>query len=265
MGFDISYHPITESEINKWYFEVLETPALTETLGIEYGIDPFYVDKYNEVIEVGNNYDTADLFDKTHGFNIAVMQGLFRKYFYVRGSAFSFLIEDNAAYARYTAGWETIIPAKYSQQPIANRIAENYCSGIFIPASQVKELLSDFENNDDVRKTLNDFFSHGRIDVFLNALKFSAENNLGLLEATEVIEPNPFDLNNSTCYSNLFNCDPEGALLYREAALEQIREMEGNENLSAEEIDGKVTYQRISPEESTQPKKKSFWKKLFGK
>lgn len=48
------------------------------------------------------------------------------------------------------------------------------------------------------------------------------ENGLGLLEATDVVVPNVIDLNKTESYSNLFNCDPEGALIYREIAMEQI-------------------------------------------
>ncbi|NDW19579.1 hypothetical protein D0T53_11745 [Dysgonomonas sp. 216] len=248
MGFDITYHPITEDEISKWYFDVLEQPILTETLGKEYNIDQFYIDKYKKTISVALQTENSETFEKTHGYYIAVIQGFFRKFFYIRGAAFSFLIEQDSSYTRYTKGWETFIPAKYVNEK-ANRIVENYSSGVFIPADKVKELLADYENNENIRKALNYFYSHSRITVFLEALKYSAENNLGLLEATEVMEPNPFDLNNSSCYSDLFNCDPSGALLYREAALEQIREIKGNENLTDSEIDSKVTYNRITPNE----------------
>ena len=60
--------------------------------------------------------------------------------------------------------------------------------------------------------------------AFLSAVKFSVENGYGLLEATDVIVPNPLDLNSSECYSNLFNCDPEGAFIYADTAVQQISE-----------------------------------------
>lgn len=264
MGFDISYHPISTEEVQNWYFNVLENPSLAEKLGEEYEIDPFYIDKYKEVIDVALKTTTDDPFDTTHGYYIAVIQGLFRKYFYTRGSGFSFLIEEKGDFAKYTTEWQKFIPVQYTN-PIANILTQNYSSGIYISAEQVKELLSDFENNEKTKEDLLNFYSHGRIDVFIEALKYSAENNLGLLEATEVVEPNPFDLNNSVSYSNLFNCDTAGALLYREAALVQIREIENNNNLSDEEIDDKVQYKKITSDELPTPAKKSFWKKIFGK
>lgn len=264
MGYDISYHPISKEEIQKWYFDVLENPSLADELGAKYEIDPFYINKYKETINVGLNTTTEDTFDTTHGYYIAVVQGFFRKYFYTRGSAFSFLIDANADFLQYRTDWETILPASCTN-PIVNTITQNYSSGVFISPENVKQLLADFKNSEKTKEALMEFYSHGRIDVFIEALTFSAENDLGLLEASEVIEPNPFDLNNSTCYSNLFNCDPKGALLYREAALEQIREIEGNENKSDEEIDGNVEYKKVTPQEVEKQEKKGFWKKLFGK
>ena len=50
------------------------------------------------------------------------------------------------------------------------------------------------------------------------------ELEVGLLEATEVVEPNPIDLNRSESFSNLFNCDTQGALIYAEIAAQQIGE-----------------------------------------
>ena len=58
----------------------------------------------------------------------------------------------------------------------------------------------------------------------MGAVKFSVEKGYGLLEATDVIIPNPIDLNDSECYSNLFNCDPEGAFIYADTAAQQLSE-----------------------------------------
>ena len=58
----------------------------------------------------------------------------------------------------------------------------------------------------------------------MSAVKFSVEGVYGLFEATDVIVPNPLDLNSSECYSNLFNCDPEGALIYADTAAQQRSE-----------------------------------------
>ena len=60
--------------------------------------------------------------------------------------------------------------------------------------------------------------------MFLKALNLARKLEVGLLEATEVVEPNLIDLNRSESFSNIFNCDPQGALIYAEIAAQQIGE-----------------------------------------
>lgn len=264
MGYDISYHPISEQEIQSWYFDALEDESIIEKLAQEHEIDEFYVEKYVDTINVAKQTAPTDYFDKTHGYYIAVIQGLFRTFFYTRGSAFSFLIQDKPQFKAYTTPWEDILQVKVPN-PIVNSFVENYSSGVYMTAANVVQLLDDYQSKEEVKKELDDFYSHNRINVFLKALTAAKENNLGLLEATEVIEPNPLNLNESTCYSNLFNCDTEGALLYEETMLEQLRELEGNQGLNDMEILGNTERVVITPENIVPEKKKGFWQRLFGK
>lgn len=261
MGWDISYHPISEKQINEWYFDVLDNQELIEKLSTENKIEDFYKEKYKETINVGLETKSDDIFDKSHGYYVAVVQGFFQKYFYTRGSALSF--SENQLFKEYYKKWNEIVSSEKLTVNVNNQIIENYCSGVYIPNNKVIDLLNDYENKPEIRKELNNLFSHNRINVFLKALNFAKENQLGLLEATEVIEPNPMDLNNSSCYSNLYNCDPEGAILYQQAAMEQIAEIEKSQKLNAGEISSKAEYKVTNVE--SKKEKKGFWKKLFGK
>ncbi|WP_300674573.1 hypothetical protein [Soonwooa sp.] len=264
MGFDISYHPISETEIKNWYFDTLATPARIPELASEYKIDDFYKSKFFELISVALGVLPTHHFEKTHGYFIAVTQGFFRTYYYTRGSAFSFLIEDKPSFKNYTKSWQDIVDFEI-ENPVHNKIFENYSSGVYIPADKVVALLSDYETNAHVKEELDSFFSDGRIDVFLAALKHSKELGAGLLEATEVVEPNPFEMEKSISYSNLFNCDKEGVYLYIDAAAEQMREIEKAHNLKQGEISQNADYVKINVEAPEKPEKKSFWQKLFGK
>ena len=49
-------------------------------------------------------------------------------------------------------------------------------------------------------------------------------NCVGLLEATEVVEPNPISPNESTSYSNLYHCDRDGVYLYMDTVSRQIED-----------------------------------------
>ena len=103
MGYDVSFHPISPDEIQEWHFTPLtwiqqgqEEKVLA--LAMQHGIEDFYAEKYLDTLRVGAETEPDELFDKSHGFYIAVIQGFFRDYYYTRGSAFSFLAEPQAGH-----------------------------------------------------------------------------------------------------------------------------------------------------------------------
>lgn len=269
MGYDVSYHPISEEQINLWYWKGLEDLDVARVMALEVGMEEFYVNKYIDTLKAGQKVDLTESFEHTHGYYIAVVQGFFEKFFYTRGGVISF--SENGVLDSYFTPWEKIV----INREIKGRIEDNYCSGVYMSASDVVRLLEGYENDQAVNNELNELFSYRRINIFLRALKYAKERNLGLLEATEVIEPNPFDLNLSECYSNLFNCDKEGPLLFAEIAQEQLEEVKEQQD---KEVSGphekeEVTRNVISPNEVdlnsseipevTKKDWKSFWKSLF--
>ena len=220
MGYDVSFHPISPEEMREWYFTPLtwiqqgqEEKVLA--LAAQYGIEDFYAET-----------ESNELFDKSHGFYIAVIQGFFRDYYYTRGSAFSFLVEQKSEYARYFTSWEQITPVSFPN-PMQNRIIENYCSGVYLSPDQVVQLLKDMEQFPKVLKDLEEIWSNGQIAVLKKALSAAAKSGVGLLEATEVVEPNPISPNESTSYSNLYHCDRDGVYLYIDAVSGQLADAIG--------------------------------------
>ena len=120
MGYDVSFHPISPEEMREWYFTPLtwirqgqEEKVLA--LAAQHGIEDFYAEKYLDTLRVGAETESDELFDKSHGFYIAVIQGFFRDYYYTRGSAFSFLVEEKPEYERYFTPWAQVVPAVLSQ------------------------------------------------------------------------------------------------------------------------------------------------------
>lgn len=226
MGYDVSFHPISPDEIQEWYFTPLtwiqqgqEEKVLA--LAAQYGIEDFYAEKYLDTLRVGAETESNELFDKSHGFYIAVIQGFFREYYYTRGSAFSFLLEEKPDYARYFTPWAQVVPTAFPN-PAENRIVENYCSGVYLSPDQVMQLLKDMEQDPKVCEDLERIWSNGQIAVLKKALSAAAELGAGLLEATEVVEPNPISPNESTSYSNLYHCDRNGVYLYMDLTMQQL-------------------------------------------
>ena len=118
MGYDVSFHPISPEEMREWYFTPLtwiqqgqEEKVLA--LAAQHGMEDFYAEKYLNTLRVGAETESNELFDKSHGFYIAVIQGFFRDYYYTRGIAFSFLVEQKPEYARYFTSWEQITPVSF--------------------------------------------------------------------------------------------------------------------------------------------------------
>ena len=231
MGYDISYHAIGKDEISQWYFEPLKLAQKGDFESIaqiarEAGMDEFYVEKYADGFRSALQYGRQGIFNKTHGFHIAVAQGYFREYFYTRGTAFSFLAEQSSKFKPYISDWREVLPAEFLAEfsgEIHNEIVENYCCGAYLGADNVQKLLRDYEADGDVKSAVDEFYAQN-LPVFLKALNLARELGVGLLEATEVVEPNPIDLNKSESFSNLFNCDTQGALIYAEIAAQQIGE-----------------------------------------
>ena len=226
MGYDVSFHPISPEEMREWYFTPLtwiqqgqEEKVLA--LAAQYGIEDFYAQKYLDTLRVGAETESNELFDKSHGFYIAVIQGFFREYYYTRGSVFSFLLEEKPDYARYFTPWAQVVPTAFPN-PAENRIVENYCSGVYLSPDQVMQLLKDMEQDPKVCEDLERIWSNGQFAVLKKALTAAAELGAGLLEATEVVEPNPIYPNESSSYSNLYHCDRNGVYLYMDLTMQQL-------------------------------------------
>ena len=67
------------------------------------------------MLQAGAAVEEQELFDKSHGgFYLAVVQGFFLTYYYTRGSAFSFRIEEKPVYiARHTTPWCGVTPRAF--------------------------------------------------------------------------------------------------------------------------------------------------------
>ena len=226
MGYVVSFHPISSEEMREWYFTPLtwiqqgqEEKVLA--LAARHGMEDFYAEKYLDTLRVGAGTEPDELFDKSHGFYIAVIQGFFRDYYYTRGSAFSFLVEQKPEYARYFTPWTQVVPT-FFPNPAKNRIIENYCSGVYLSPDQAAQLLRDMKQGPKVLEDMERLWSDGQLAVLKKALTAAVELGAGLLEATEVVEPNPIRPNESTSYSNLYHCDRDGVYLYIDMALKQI-------------------------------------------
>ena len=162
MGYDITFHPISEEQMDAWYFSLMDSLAKGDTSRLEAvaeeaGMDPFYINKYRDLMKYAAGTPPSERFETTHGFYMAVVQGFFRKHYYVRGTAVSFMAEEYPLMERYITPWKDILPEGILP-PAQQGIVENYSVGVYLSAEQAKELLSDYERNKEVREAVDDYF-----------------------------------------------------------------------------------------------------------
>ena len=270
MGFDISYHPISRSQMEEWYFAPLKAlrdgdeSVINGFVGAQG--EEFFHEKYLEHMKYFATFDESEPSETGLLYGLPIIGGFFRDYQYVRGAAFSFVIERYPEMDRYRTPWSEVLPS-WIRAPNNDLLEENYSAGIFIGPEHVKELLCDIDSDEAVRNIFTELFGADNLGVFQFALQDAANTDSGLIEATEVMEVQPFDLNRSTCYSDIRFCDPRGALIYREVALAQVREATG---MNADEIAENVVYQKTNHEVpnvemENLTKKKGLLSKIFGK
>ena len=73
MGYDISYHPVSEQQIHTWYFDKLKYPERAKPLAEAHGVEEFYWKQYEETVRAGLSADPDVSFDQTHGHFIATV------------------------------------------------------------------------------------------------------------------------------------------------------------------------------------------------
>ena len=83
MGYDITFHPISEAQMDAWYFSLLDSLAKGDTSRLEAvaeeaGMDPFYINKYRDLMKYAAGTPPSERFETTHGFYMAGGGGVFR-------------------------------------------------------------------------------------------------------------------------------------------------------------------------------------------
>lgn len=87
---------------------------------------------------------------------------------------------------------------------------------MYLSPDQAAQLLQDLEQDKKVQEDLEGLWCDGQLAVLKKALTAAVELGTGLLEATELVEPDPISPNESTSYSNLYHCEPGRSVsLYR--------------------------------------------------
>ena len=164
MGFDITYHAIRRDEMERCFFAPMKAlkegdSSVAERFAAAYQAEheSFYGEKYLDIMKTVAAWDIRRASEKGILYGMAVVSGFFTEYQYVRGSAYSFLIEEHPEMKRYCSPWKSFVP-EWIPEPDHDILSENYAAGIYMAPEQVKSLLRDYEGDAGVRNCLETFF-----------------------------------------------------------------------------------------------------------
>lgn len=221
MGWDISYHPLAEEEIQSIYVDALRDGNHGRRLQRRFGLDRRQLDRLEECLQSARAVDGSASFQEGHAFHLAIISGCLRRYHYIRGGALSFMADDGPM-RRYISDWSSLLPARLHASGIHGRLTGNRCGGVYLSVTSLRALRQDYYRDAHVRGCMDEVFSQGRLAVFWQALDDAVGQGLGLIEASEVVQPNPFNLTASRSLAVLENCERAGQLLYAQAAARQL-------------------------------------------
>ena len=232
MGYDVSFHPISQSEMDEWYFTPLNWVKLGQEekvlkLANRYGMEPFYAQKYFDTLRVGADTGEDELFDKSHGFYLACDSGLFSHLLLYQGECLFFLSRAETGIWAVLYPWEQLTPLPPSQIRQKTGLWRIIAPGYTYPQSRWRNFSGTWRKTPQVHADLESLWSCGQLAVLKKALTVARKLGCGLLEATEVVEPNPIRPNESESYSNLYHCDRDGIFLYIDTVVQQIKRCNG--------------------------------------
>ena len=257
MGFDVTYHPVSEQMLHICYFDLVLAHAEVVDRCAEKGIDKIFCDKLQGWVEHDRALLAGSNFDTTIGYHAAAAAGIFTRYHYLRGG----LLSAVEGIDPYTKSWQEIVPSLAGHHSVQDRIVENYSSGVYIPSDAVPQLRHDLVTSPTMMEATAKIFPPESLAILLSVLDEAIEKQSGLLEATDVIEPNPLDLNATTGASNRLNCDLAGPLLYQQVAMEQLGQSGLADAVAAGNVERVVVHSSGSAQA---PVKRSFLDRLRG-
>lgn len=220
MGYDVTYHPLRESEVHTCFFDLRLDPQLRSAMYDRFGLTE---DEQQDLNQLLDSHCEEDDFNTGDGIFLAAVAGFLRKYWYLRGAAFSFLFDTFPEYARYCRSWRELVPSPY-HDTCQDGLSANYMVGCYISEAGAVALARDLDSRPEVQAHMAELFSHGRLAVFRKALDYAIGQQCGLIEVTDLLQPNPLDLEQSSFGTKADNCEMAGVALYVSAAIEQISE-----------------------------------------
>ncbi len=198
MGYDVTYHSISNQELEYYVFDVLRTPELAQSRAEEITEDPVRQEElctlYSNALLFWyqNNRDSDDNpidhtnFNATYNLGVAALSGYLHPYWYSRDGALTFFAGDNAEVFDFFSGYSTLEDSPLSHyDELGNHLfTTNYtASGMARDIPRLKRWVDEHKE-----KLLQGFEKDGFESLQL-AIEYCEKNDLFLIEACDIVVP----------------------------------------------------------------------------
>ena len=198
MGHDITFHPVRVSDLRRFVFEVAADPGVGAERAAELGTDDLDV---SQILDLYGHFPSWNLnvqsgqasVNQTFAFACAAVAGYRHPFWFTRGAAVGFL-EDLAPELAQLFESVSSCCEPLELPPSSPLLSGNNTAGGVLPLrhfGQLREILEKLGNRpgDWATDTLHDVFGDTGLDALDRALNYAAENDLDLIEASEIVIP----------------------------------------------------------------------------
>jgi len=209
MGFDVTFHPVSESQLQRYLADVLADHSVAEQRAAELAPDPKERDVILKLYNAMPNWVKERIpIANSFAMGAAIIAGFLHPYWYARGTAFTFLAEERLPeMVDVFVPLGKVIPA-LGGLPDRSRgmIRGNESASGLIPADGIKKASELLESLGQRRgrgglSLLETVVDEEGLSSLRAVLEYCSANNLGMIEASDVVVP--ISSQCLTKYSNL--------------------------------------------------------------
>lgn len=184
MGYDITFHPVSEKELRYYFFDVVENHDLAEVRAHELAKSEY---DYEWLLGIYNNFPdwlhSQEEIEPTFAYAAAAVAGFIHPYWYLRGQALTFLDTKHPIVSLFVPLTELGGPKLASLGPEATIISRNYSASGYLPHNRLDELQQLLSESD---VEVSEIFSERGKESLQVTIKYAKENGLGFIEASDI-------------------------------------------------------------------------------
>lgn len=191
MGYDVTFHPIRNEEMQEFIFDVIRKPGIAqekaEKISPHTPVRQAIVGLYKHLIDRYQKKDNMQAI----GYVVAVFAGFLHPYWYARDVSISFLVDRYPEYQKFLTNFSSLQPDLFQGYSDTNKTSfpSNYTVGAFIPADKVAELKQMLLKDQDRMKTDDPYDESVLFGSMMYAIDYALAHGAGILEATDVVVP----------------------------------------------------------------------------